>query len=56
MALPGDVKVRVGFVPQQDELLEQLNVADQLRVIASFYPHWDSALIDAAVRRVGRES
>jgi ABC-2 type transport system ATP-binding protein len=41
----GAVKVRVGFVPQQDELLEQLNVAEQLRVIASFYPHWDAGLI-----------
>jgi ABC-2 type transport system ATP-binding protein len=46
VALPGDVKVRVGFVPQQDELLEQLSVADQLRVIASFYPRWDSNLIE----------
>ncbi|HWN46603.1 MAG TPA: ABC transporter ATP-binding protein [Steroidobacteraceae bacterium] len=45
-SLPGDIKVRVGFVPQQDELLDQLTVGDQLRVIASFYPHWDSALID----------
>ena len=44
--LPGDVKSRVGFVPQQDELLDQLTVRDQLRVIASFYSHWDSALID----------
>jgi ABC-2 type transport system ATP-binding protein len=46
VALPGDVKVRVGFVPQQDELLEQLSVADQLRVIASFYPRWDSNFIE----------
>ncbi|HXS18090.1 MAG TPA: ATP-binding cassette domain-containing protein, partial [Polyangiaceae bacterium] len=46
-SLPGDIKVRVGFVPQQDELLDQLTVADQLHVIASFYPHWDSALIDS---------
>jgi ABC-2 type transport system ATP-binding protein len=46
VALPGNVKVRVGFVPQQDELLEQLSVADQLRVIASFYPRWDSDLIE----------
>src|SRR3954466_4424985 len=45
VALPGEIKVRVGFVPQQDELLDQLNVADQLRVIASFYPRWDSELI-----------
>ncbi len=44
--LPGDIKARVGFVPQQDELLDQLSVADQLRVIASFYPRWDCALID----------
>ncbi len=43
--LPGAAKVRVGFVPQQDELLEQLNVAEQLRVIASFYPRWDTDLI-----------
>ena len=44
-SLPGDIKARVGFVPQQDELLDQLNVADQLRVIASFYPRWDTSLI-----------
>jgi ABC-2 type transport system ATP-binding protein len=44
--LPGNIKARVGFVPQQDELLDQLSVADQLRVIASFYPRWDFALID----------
>src|SRR4051812_998092 len=45
-SLPGGIKARVGFVPQQDELLDQLTVADQLRVIASFYPHWDFGLID----------
>jgi len=44
--LPGDVKARVGFVPQQDELLDQLTVADQLRLIASFYSHWDADLIE----------
>ena len=43
--LSGDIKRRVGFVPQQDELLNQLTVADQLRVIASFYPRWDHELI-----------
>jgi ABC-2 type transport system ATP-binding protein len=45
-SLPGNIKARVGFVPQQDELLDQLTVADQLRVIASFYSQWDSALIE----------
>jgi ABC-2 type transport system ATP-binding protein len=43
--LPAEVKARVGFVPQQDELLDQLSVADQLRLIASFYSHWDADLI-----------
>src|SRR5215813_6175192 len=43
--LPGEAKARVGFVPQQDELLDSLRVTDQLRVIASFYPRWDSELI-----------
>jgi ABC-2 type transport system ATP-binding protein len=44
--LPGESKSRIGFVPQQDELLGQLNGNDQLRVIASFYPRWDSQLIE----------
>jgi ABC-2 type transport system ATP-binding protein len=44
--MPAAAKARIGFVPQQDELLSPLSVGDQLRLIASFYPHWDSALID----------
>jgi len=48
--LPGPVKSRVGFVPQQDELLDQLTVADQLRVIESFYAHWDAELIERLCR------
>jgi ABC-2 type transport system ATP-binding protein len=53
VAMPGEVKVRVGFVPQQDELLEQLSVADQLRVIAAFYPRWDSGLIERLCQEWG---
>ena len=48
--LPGAVKSRVGFVPQQDELLDQLTVADQLRVIESFYSQWDGELIERLCR------
>ena len=44
--MPGDAKARVGFVPQQDELLNPLSAGEQLRVIASFYSNWDDALID----------
>ncbi|HEX6636393.1 MAG TPA: ABC transporter ATP-binding protein, partial [Steroidobacteraceae bacterium] len=43
--LPGELKRRIGFVPQQDELLNQLTAAEQLRVIASFYPRWDHDLV-----------
>jgi ABC-2 type transport system ATP-binding protein len=49
--LPGAAKARVGFVPQQDELVNQLTAADQIGVIASFYPRWD----DDLVARLSRE-
>src|SRR6187455_1327974 len=39
--LPGAAKARIGFVPQQDELVNQLTAADQIGVIASFYPRWE---------------
>ena len=32
-------------MPQQDELVNQLKVADQIGVISSFYPRWDDALV-----------
>jgi len=43
--LPGAAKARLGFVPQQDELVNQLTAADQIGVIASFYARWDGELI-----------
>ena len=49
--LPGAAKTRIGFVPQQDELVNQLTAADQIGVIASFYPNWD----DELVGRLSRE-
>jgi ABC-2 type transport system ATP-binding protein len=51
--LPGDAKARVGFVPQQDELVDHLTVADQLRVIASFYPRWNADLMTRLCREWG---
>ena len=44
--MTNDTKSRVGFVPQQDELINQLTAHDQLRVIGSFYRNWDNALIE----------
>jgi ABC-2 type transport system ATP-binding protein len=56
--LPAEVKARIGFVPQQDELLDQLTVADQLRLIASFYPRWDDSLMASLCQKwqVDREA
>jgi ABC-2 type transport system ATP-binding protein len=48
--LPGAAKARVGFVPQQDELVNQLTAADQIGVIASFYPKWDDELVGRLCR------
>jgi ABC-2 type transport system ATP-binding protein len=49
VGMPGSAKARIGFVPQQDELIHQLTARDQLAVIASFYPSWDHALIERLV-------
>lgn len=43
--MPGAIKTRVGFVPQQDELLDPLTVRDQISLVAAFYPSWDSNLV-----------
>jgi len=43
--MPGATKRRVGFVPQQDELLDPLVVRDQISLIASFYPDWNQDLV-----------
>jgi len=51
--LPGDAKARVGFVPQQDELVDHLTVADQLRVIASFYSRWNADLMTRLCKEWG---
>jgi ABC-2 type transport system ATP-binding protein len=48
--LPGPAKARLGFVPQQDELVNQLTAADQIGVIASFYPRWDDGLVTRLAR------
>lgn len=44
--LPAEHKRRIGLVTQRDELLEGLTGEQQLRLIASFYPDWDRALVD----------
>ena len=53
--LPGTAKARVGFVPQQDELINQLTARDQIKLIRSFYTTWDDALIERVVETWGIE-
>jgi ABC-2 type transport system ATP-binding protein len=45
------VKHRIGFVPQQDELVETMKGKDFLGLIRKFYAHWN----DALVARLARE-
>jgi len=44
--VPQTDKARIGYVPQRDELLELLTAQQQLALFASFYPDWDSELVD----------
>lgn len=44
------VKARIGFVPQQEELMPTLDGRRQLALTGSFYPEWDSALVDRLAR------
>jgi ABC-2 type transport system ATP-binding protein len=48
--LPAATKRRIGFVPQQDELLDSLTGAQQLALNAALHPAWDEALIARLVR------
>jgi len=49
LALSTATKARIGFVPQQDELLSMLSGRQQLAVTAAFHAKWDRALIDRLV-------
>jgi ABC-2 type transport system ATP-binding protein len=49
MALSERAKARIGFVPQQDELLGMLTGKQQFCLSAAFHEHWDSALIERLI-------
>jgi ABC-2 type transport system ATP-binding protein len=53
LALSAATKARIGFVPQQDELLSMLSGHQQLAVTAAFHANWDRALIDRLVAEWG---
>lgn len=49
LAMPASVKSKIGFVPQQDELINQIAGSQQLSLTASLHPRWNSSLIDTLV-------
>lgn len=50
LKLSAAVKARIGFVPQQDELLPTLDGRRQLALNGSFYPTWDKDLVERLAR------
>lgn len=48
-AMEGEIKQRVGFVPQQDELLPSLTGSDHLKLFESFRSHWNQSLVDKLI-------
>jgi len=44
--LPANIKGRIGFVPQQDDLVNLLTGRQQLDLIAALHGHWNAALIE----------
>lgn len=49
LRLSSAVKGRIGFVPQQDELLAMLTGQQQLAITAAFHRNWDRTLIERLV-------
>lgn len=47
--IDGDIKQRIGFVPQQDELLAGLTGKDHLDLFKSFRKTWNQELVDRLV-------
>jgi ABC-2 type transport system ATP-binding protein len=47
--IDGDIKQRLGFVPQQDELLAGLNGRDHLDLFKAFRKTWNQPLVDRLI-------
>jgi ABC-2 type transport system ATP-binding protein len=47
--LSAAAKARIGFVPQQDELVDILTGSQQLSLTAAFYKDWDRVLIERLI-------
>ncbi|GGY87173.1 hypothetical protein GCM10011613_35460 [Cellvibrio zantedeschiae] len=47
--MKGDIKQRIGFVPQLDELLAGFNGKEHLELFKAFRPNWNQDLVDRLV-------
>jgi ABC-2 type transport system ATP-binding protein len=47
--IDGEIKQRIGFVPQQDELLPSLNVLEHLKLFKTFRTHWNDSLVNRLI-------
>lgn len=45
----GEVKQRIGFVPQQDELLVGMNGWEHLALFKAYQPRWNQTLVDRLI-------
>jgi len=50
LALDAAEKGRIGYVPQQDELVPMITGAQHLALHASLHPRWNAALVDRLAR------
>lgn len=48
-AVAGDTKQRIGFVPQQDELLPSLTVQEHINLFKAFRTRWNDLLVNRLV-------
>ncbi|MES2675219.1 MAG: ABC transporter ATP-binding protein [Pseudomonadota bacterium] len=47
--IQGDIKQRIGFVPQQSELLMNLNGKEHMELFRAYRPTWNQTLVDKLI-------
>lgn len=53
LAISDQNKARIGYVPQQPEVLSWLTVKQMLYFVSGFYPRWDHTFVAATLARWG---
>ena len=47
--IDGAIKIKIGFVPQQSELINHISVADQIQLFRRFRHNWNQQLVDRCI-------